>query len=92
MDITIENKEILVKEFSPLNDYDKIISSDEAKTISLNYFNFTESDISNLNIELDNDSSNIYYNISFTKDKHHYSINIEAVSGIPTNAKTTKSS
>ena len=91
-DGTIENKEILVKEFSPLNDYDKIISSDEAKTISLNYFNFTESDISNLNIELDNDSSNIYYNISFTKDKHHYSINIEAVNGIPTNAKTTKSS
>ena len=78
-DGTIENKEILVKEFSPLNDYDKIISSDEAKTISLNYFNFT-------------DSSNIYYNISFTKDKHHYSINIEAVNGIPTNAKTTKSS
>lgn len=91
-DGTIENKEILVKEFSPLNDYDKIISSDEAKTISLNYFSFTESDISNLNIELDNDSSNIYYNISFTKDKHHYSINIEAVNGIPTNAKTTKSS
>ena len=91
-DGTIENKEILVKEFSPLNDYDKIISSDEAKTISLNYFNFTESDISSLNIELDNDSSNIYYNISFTKDKHHYSINIEAVNGIPTNAKTTKSS
>ena len=30
--------------------------------------------------------------ISFTKDKHHYSINIEAVNGIPTNAKTTKSS
>ena len=77
-DGTIENKEI--------------ISSDEAKTISLNYFNFTESDISSLNIELDNDSSNIYYNISFTKDKHHYSINIEAVNGIPTNAKTTKSS
>ncbi|MFR4991556.1 MAG: hypothetical protein ACLTC1_04725 [Turicibacter sp.] len=38
------------KKFSPLNDYDKIISSDEAKTISLNYFNFTESDISNPNI------------------------------------------
>lgn len=26
----------------------------------------------------------------FTKDKHHYSINIEAVNGIPTNAKTNK--
>lgn len=87
-DGTIESKEILIKTQSPLNNYDKIITSDEAAAIGLDYFNFSEAEISNLSINLDNDSNNIYYEITFTKDKHNYSIKIEAIEGLPNDAET----
>lgn len=87
-DGTIENKEILVKEHSPINDYDKIISSEKAKAIGLAYFNFQEDEVTDLNIELDNDNINIYYKLKFHKGTHDYAVSIEAINGTLKDVKT----
>lgn len=89
-DGTIEDKEILIKKQSPINNYDKIISGDQAKEIGLNYFNFQESDVTNLQIELDNNDTIIYYHIEFDKGNHQYSIIVEAIDGTCSDALTQK--
>ena len=59
----------------------EVISLDDALNIALKYYGKTEEEIENLKCELQRESENAYYRITFTRRTYNYEIHIDAYTG-----------
>ena len=57
------------------------ITQEKAKTIALQDAGLTESDVRDLEVELDKDDGVLHYNVDFEKDGYDYEYEIDAKSG-----------
>lgn len=80
-DGSIENKEILAKNYLKSRSSEITIDKNKAKEIALSYFNFTAEQITNFEIEIAQDDGIKYYAIEFDQDNHQYSIGINVTNG-----------
>lgn len=80
-DGSIENKEILAKNYLKSKKSKELINSTKAKEIALAHFNFSADQITNFECEIKENDSIKYYAIKFDKDNYHYLIEIDAISG-----------
>ncbi|MBE6787953.1 MAG: hypothetical protein E7537_06370, partial [Ruminococcaceae bacterium] len=62
------------------------ISKEEAKDIALKHANLKETDISDYDIELDNEDGKLIYDISFEANGKEYDYDIDAHTGNVTNS------